>query len=87
MLLWTLRRFGPRQADVYEAEFLAAFERLVDGTLTGRGARAEWGEDMPDDLLFVRVRSHVVTYVDAAERIEVADVLHEAMDLPGRVRG
>lgn len=84
---WTFDRFGPRQAERYQTKLKAAFDRLAEGTLRGRSARVEFGEGMPEGLLFVRVERHVVLFVETAEEVVVVDVLHGAMDLPRRVGG
>ncbi len=85
ILDWTFERFGPRQADRYRAKLADAFDRLGEGTLRGRSARAEWGDGVREGLLFVRVERHVVLFVEEPEEVVVVDVLHGAMDLPGRV--
>lgn len=82
-----LRPFRAAAGRRYRARFAATFDRLADGTLRGRSARAEWGEGIRENLMFVRVERHVVLFLDRPEAVVVTDVLHEAMDLPGRVRG
>ena len=84
---WTREEFGPLQAEVYLGRLLAAIDRLAEGTLRGRSARAEWGEDVREGLLFVRAERHVVLFIEEPEEVVVVDVLHGAMDLPRRVRG
>ncbi len=82
---WTFDRFGPQQAERYRARLQAAFDRLAEGTLRGRSALAEFGEWMPEWLLFVRVERHVVLFVETTEEVVVVAVLHGAMDLPRRL--
>lgn len=84
---WTRDRFGPAQAVAYVGDLRASFDRLAEGTLAGRSARAAWGEGVRDELRFVKVGSHVVLFREGADEVVVLDVLHEAMDLPARVRG
>jgi toxin ParE1/3/4 len=84
---WTRERFGPRQADAYVGRIEAAFARLAAGTLKGRSARAKWGEGVREGLLFVPVEKHVVLFLVEPAEVIIVDVLHEAMDLPGRARG
>lgn len=82
---WTRDRFGPRQAEVYVGRLLAGIDRLGEGTLRGRNARAAWGDGVREGLLFVRVERHVVLFLEEPGEVVVVAVLHEAMDLPGRV--
>lgn len=84
---WTRAAFGPRQAEAYVGRILAAIDRLAAGTLRGRSARARWGDRVREGLLFVTAGRHVVLFVEEPGEVVVLDVLHGAMDLPGRVRG
>lgn len=84
---WTRDRWGPAQAVAYVGDLRAAFERIAEGTLRGRDARAAWGEGVRAGLLFAKVGSHIVLFRERPGEVEVVDVLHEAMDLPRRAKG
>nr|WP_245218563.1 type II toxin-antitoxin system RelE/ParE family toxin [Rubellimicrobium aerolatum] len=82
---WTLDRFGPRQAEAYEADLIDAFGRIAEDALIGRSCRKVWGERMPERQMFARVGAHVVVWEEVAEEVVVVAVLHGAMDLPRRL--
>lgn len=78
--LWTIDRFGPEQAERYEAEILARCDMLARDDITGQdcSALAEAGEG----LRFIRAGRHFVIYVEFAAEIVVIDVVHGRVDLP-----
>lgn len=82
---WTFERFGRAQARRYVAGLRAACERIGEGTASGRSVRDVLAPKAPEDLRFVRAGSHVVLFRERGDVVEVTDVLHEAMDLAGRV--
>ena len=56
--LWTIKRFGPAQADAYETEIIGRCEALARGDFAGQdcAALAENGEG----LRFIRAGRHFV---------------------------
>jgi plasmid stabilization system protein ParE len=84
---WTKQNFGPRQAILYGAELIAVAEQVADGTLRGRNCAKVWGAGIPSDLFFVPSRSHLIFFTETSSDIVVTDILHKAMDVPGRLSG
>lgn len=86
ILDWSLDRFGPRQTERYHAQLRAAFDPLGEGTAPSRSVRDVLAPEAPADLRFVKAGSHYVLFREREGQVEITDVLHGAMDLPGRVR-
>lgn len=83
--LWTIRRFGPGQADAYEAELIARLARpLARGDLTGQDCSLLAGEG--SGLRFIRAGRHFVVYTEMGEEVVVLDVIHGRADLPRRLK-
>jgi plasmid stabilization system protein ParE len=82
--LWTIRRFGPAQADAYEAELIARCEALARGDLAGQDCSVLAGEGR--GLRFIRAGQHFVVYTELGEEVVVLDVIHGRADLPRRLR-
>jgi plasmid stabilization system protein ParE len=82
--LWTIRRFGPGQADIYEAESIARCEALARGDLTGQDCSVLAGEG--SELRFIRAGRHFVVYTVLGEEVVVLDVIHGRADLPRRLK-
>jgi plasmid stabilization system protein ParE len=82
--LWTIRRFGPARAELYETELIGRCEALARGDLTGRDCSAlVEGET---GLGFIRAGRHFVIYAEIGAEVVVLDVVHGRADLPGRLR-
>jgi plasmid stabilization system protein ParE len=82
--LWTIRRFGPGQADIYEAELIARCEALARGDLAGQDCSVLAGEGR--GLRFIRAGRHFVVYTVLGEEVVVLDVIHGRADLPRRLK-
>jgi plasmid stabilization system protein ParE len=83
--LWTIDRFGPAQADAYEAEIIGRCEALARGDLPGQDCSA-LAEAGAEGLRFIRAGRHFVVYVEIGEEVVVLDVVHGRADLPHRLR-
>jgi plasmid stabilization system protein ParE len=81
---WTLARFGPRQAEAYEAELLARCEALLAGRLQGRPCAAllPGGGSGAADLRYLRAGGHFLVYLDRPDALIVIEILHAQSDLP-----
>ena len=84
---WTFDRFGPRQARRYVAAIRATCDRVARGDMPSRSVREAFAPEAPEDLRFVREGAHLILFREREGEVEITDVLHGAMDLPGRVRG
>ena len=86
---WTIEHFGERQADSYAAALTAAIDALSAGP---RQPAIKPRNDIGDGILSLHVgqrgRHFLVFRVkDAQQRIlEVARILHDAMDAPRHLR-
>ena len=77
--LYTDRRWGEEQADIYQDTLHAAFRHLADGTMTSRPFAGD------DDIRFCKCEHHYLFFVEDTAGIVVIAVLHERMDLPARL--
>lgn len=83
---WTFDGFGPSQARRYIAALRDACQRVAEGTAATRSVREALAPGAPPDLRFVKAGSHYVLFRDTTDEVVILDVLHEAMDVPGRAR-
>jgi plasmid stabilization system protein ParE len=82
---WTIETFGPRQAEIYEAELLARCEAIVTGKAHSRSCSIL--VDGAEDLRYVRAGEHFLVFMERPEEVIVVDVFHSRSDLPGHVEG
>lgn len=80
---WTLRTFGPRQAEAYEEDLIARCGEIAAGTAPSQDCRRLIDPDLPEDLRFARAGQHFIVFVEDAESVTIIDVLHSRSDLPG----
>jgi toxin ParE1/3/4 len=80
---YAARRWGDDQAEKYLRDIFDAFEGLAKNPDLGR-SRA----DVPSPYLVYSVGSHLIVYRyrQPADRVEVLNVLHPAMDIGARLR-
>jgi len=86
---WTIRQFGPRQAQTYAETIALAMAALRDGPNTIGVKRRD---DLPPGILTLHVArngrkgSHFIVFRVSGERIiDVLRILHDGMDLPNRL--
>lgn len=80
---WTHDRFGPRQAEIYEAELIARCNAIVTGDAHSRSC-AQLVEDAAN-LRFIRAGEHFVVFLDQPEDVIIVDILHGRSDLPRHI--
>lgn len=80
---WTVRRFGPAQADHYEAELLERVKALGQGALQGKNCAALAPDALgADRLRFVQVGAHYLIYSEGEQALTILDIVHGAQNLP-----
>lgn len=77
---WTIENFGPRQAELYEAELLMRCEGILSGQAHSRSCAVL--VDEADDLRFVRAGEHFLVFLDRPDEVIIVDFLHSRSDLP-----
>ena len=80
---WTIQNFGPRQADLYEAEVIARCEAIAKGEVASRSCAVLVSG--AEDLRFVRAGEHFLVFLDRPDEVIVVDILHSRSDLPRHV--
>ncbi|MDE2789265.1 MAG: type II toxin-antitoxin system RelE/ParE family toxin [Paracoccaceae bacterium] len=80
---WTIERFGPRQADIYELELLALYKAVTKGEVRGRSC-AKLVDDA-EDLMFLRAGEHFLVFLERPDEVIVVDIPHSRSDLPRHV--
>ncbi len=80
---WTIETFGPRQAELYEAELLGRCNAILTGQAHSRSCAIL--VDDAEDLRFVRSGEHFLVCLDLPEEAIIVDILHARSDLPRHV--
>ena len=80
---WTIETFGPRQAELYEAELLSRCNAILTGQAHSRSCAIL--VDDAEDLRFVRSGEHFLVCLDLPEEAIIVDILHARSDLPRHV--
>ena len=81
---WTIKSFGPRQAEAYEDDLIERCRAIADGRAQSQSCRII-DPDLPDDLRFTRIGQHFIVFVESAEAVVIVDFLHSRSDLPARL--
>lgn len=78
--LWTLERFGPRQAGIYEVELIDRCAAIARGEAVSHSCAGlvEGG----DDLRYARAGEHFLVFLDWPDEVIIVDILHSRSDLP-----
>lgn len=82
---WTYETFGPRQAEAYEDDLIAACRDIAASTAMSQDCRRIIDPDLSEDLRFARCGQHFVIFVEDAEQVIIVDFLHGRSDLPRRL--
>lgn len=72
---YTAENWSVRQAEIYHAAVVAAFEGLASGQKIGRAT------DIRDDYFKYAVGSHVIYYILRDTEIAIIRILHRRMDV------
>ena len=80
---WTIETFGPRQADIYEAELLSRCKAIVNGRAHSRSCSIL--VDDAADLRYLRAGEHFLVFLDRPEEVIIVDFLHSRSDLPRHI--
>jgi plasmid stabilization system protein ParE len=80
---WTIKNFGHRQAELYEAELLNRCDAILKGQAYSRSCGVL--VDDAEDLRFIRVGEHFLAFLDQPEEVIIIDILHTRSDLPRHV--
>ena len=82
---WTYETFGPRQAEAYEEDLIAACHAIASGTAQTRDCRRLIDPDLPENLRFTRCGQHFIVFVGDPEQMIIVEFLHSRSDLPKRL--
>ena len=80
-----MEKFGYDQAEAYQAKLISAFDDIADGNFPRRNGKAIWSALVRDNLLVARVGSHFVLFLETELEVVIVDILHQVMDIPGRL--
>jgi len=80
---WTIAVFGPRQAEIYEAELLLRCEAIVNGQAHSRSCASLVNNAV--DLRFCRAGEHFLVFLAQPDEIIIVDIMHSRSDLPRHV--
>lgn len=71
---WTIKNFGLRQAERYEAELLSRCKGILNGTVHSRSCAVL--VDDADDLRLARAGEHFLVFLDQPDEVIIVDILH-----------
>ncbi len=80
---WTIDKFGPHQADLYEQELIARCQAITEGRAVSSSCSILVEEAV--DLRYVRAGEHFLVYLDHSDTVIIVDILHSRCDLPRHV--
>lgn len=80
---WTIDKFGPHQADLYEQELIARCQAIAEGRAASRSCSILVEDAV--DLRYVRAGEHFLVYLDQPDSVIIIDILHSRCDLPRHV--
>ncbi len=83
--LWTLKTFGPRQADIYEIELLDRCAALAGGRAVSRDCSDLLDPGADTVLRYARAGEHFLVFIDTPGELVIVDILHGRSDLPTRI--
>jgi plasmid stabilization system protein ParE len=78
---WTLRTFGPVQAEAYERDLIARCRAIARGIAPSQDCSVL--VEGADDLRFIRAGRHFVIFTEIGNEIVILDFVHGRTDLPG----
>jgi len=81
--IWTIEKFGTRQAELYEAELLARCDAIVQSRAHSRSCAVL--VDGAEDLRYLRAGEHFLVFLDRPDEVIIVDILHSRSDLPRHV--
>ncbi len=79
--------FGNIRGQAYVATLLERCRKIALGQLQTRPCRSQFGDDLRDDLRFVRSGSHNVIFVETPSGVTIIDFIHQSADIGGRLGG
>ena len=82
---WTYETLGPRQAEAYEEDLIAACRDIAAGTALSQDCRRLIDPDLPEDVRFTRSGQRFIVFVEEPAQVIIADFLHSRSDLPKRL--
>ncbi len=83
--LWTIKTFGPRQAQAYEEDLIARCSGVASGTVSSKSCRALIDHDLSENLRFTRSGQHFIVFVEDDTSVIVVDFVHVRSDLPEKL--
>ena len=79
----TIKTFGPRQADLYEAEILERCAAILSGQAHSRSCAILINGAA--DLRYLRAGEHFLEFLDREDEVIIVDILHARSDLPRHI--
>lgn len=80
--IYTLKKWSKEQADRYYNLIMEEIEFVADNFMTGKSA-----EQIRKKYRVTKVKSHLIFYRKTENNIiEIIRILHERMDIPGRLK-
>lgn len=80
---WTFDTFGPRQAELYEAELIERCQSIAEGRAHSRSCAAL--VEGAEDLCYISAGEHFLVFLDRSEEVIIVEVLHSRSDLPRHI--
>lgn len=82
---WTVKTFGPRQAQAYEADLIDRCEAIARGEVAGQDCSL-LVPGKAQALRFARAGGHFIIWTETPDRVLIVEFLHQRSDLPRRLQ-
>ncbi|PJA58928.1 MAG: type II toxin-antitoxin system RelE/ParE family toxin [Rhodobacterales bacterium CG_4_9_14_3_um_filter_71_31] len=82
---WTVRNFGERQADAYEADLIERCDAIAAGMAPSRSCRDLFDATLDLRLRFSRCGGHFVVFTEGSDVVIIVDFIHARADFPERL--
>ena len=80
---WTIKTFGSKQADLYEAELINRCEAIARGDVFSRSCSVLLND--AEGLKFTQAGEHFLVFIEEPDEVVIVDILHSRCDLPRHV--
>ncbi len=81
---WTEVNFGAAQAVLYLADLRQGTAGIAADTVPTWDC-SSMVKGAPEGYRFARVGQHFIIYVESPDEVAILDVIHQRMDLPGKI--
>ena len=83
--LWTIKTFGPRQAQAYEEDLITRCSGIASGAVSSQSCRALIDPNLSENLQYTRSGQHFIVFVEDDTSVIIVDFVHVRSNLPEKL--